>query len=159
MRAFWVVFGVAAHALLIVTVWYLFPFLQGGANAAAAVDGWTFLGRDVLLAAQFGVLHSVLLLPRVRGRLERVVPSPLYGCVFAATTCASLLLVIFAWQPGTVVLWRLEGTAATAIRAAYLLSWAGLIYGLCLSGVGYQTGWTPWWAWLRSGSRHGAASR
>ena len=34
-------------------------------------------------------------------------------------------------------------------RNGVLLSWAGLFYSLYLSGLGYQTGFTPWWHWLR----------
>jgi methanethiol S-methyltransferase len=105
-------------------------------DVKAGVASWWW--ADTLLALQFGASHSLLLWPRVRGRLERVIPKPLYGCCFTAATCLSLLLLILAWQPGGVVLYRLEGWAAAAVRAVYVLT-----------GYGFQTGWTPFWAWLR----------
>jgi protein-S-isoprenylcysteine O-methyltransferase Ste14 len=150
MRAFWIVFGVAAQFLLIPTVWYLFPFLQGGtpASPASGLNETAGLALDALLAAQFAVLHSLLLHPAVRDRLECFVPRPLYGCFFAVMTCGSLLLAILAWQPSAVVLWELTGTARAVVSAGYLLSWVGLFYTLSLSGLGFQTGWLPYWAWL-----------
>jgi protein-S-isoprenylcysteine O-methyltransferase Ste14 len=61
----------------------------------------------------------------------------------------SLLLTIEAWRPSPVTFWRLHGSARLAVSTAFLLSWAALFYSLSLTGLGYQTGWTPWWAWLR----------
>jgi protein-S-isoprenylcysteine O-methyltransferase Ste14 len=147
-RLLWTCVGVGAHILLAVTVWFLFPFLmdgRGAAGSAAAPLWWCF---DALLTLQFGVGHSLLLLPRVRNRLECIIPRPLYGCMFTAMTCLSLLLVILAWQPSGLIVYRLEGWADTGMRTAYCLSWAGLLYTLGLTGYGWQTGWTPFWAWL-----------
>lgn len=140
--------GVGAHLLLAVTVWFLFPFLldgRGAADSAAAPWWWSI---DLLLALQFGVSHSLLLLPHVRDGLERFVPRALYGCLFTAMTCLSLLLLILTWQPSGLLVYRLEGWADTAMRGAYIASWMGLLYTLGLTGYGWQTGWTPFWAWL-----------
>ncbi|HEY7155183.1 MAG TPA: hypothetical protein VH575_14570 [Gemmataceae bacterium] len=149
VRLLWMCAGVGAHLLLVVTVWFLFPFLmdgQGSAESAAAPWWWCL---DALLALQFGVAHSLLLLPRVRDGLERLVPRPLYGCLFTTMACLSLLLLILMWQPSGVVLYRLEGWADTTMRGVYFLSWGALLYTLGLTGFGWQTGWTPFWAWLR----------
>jgi protein-S-isoprenylcysteine O-methyltransferase Ste14 len=35
------------------------------------------------------------------------------------------------------------------IQAAFLASWIALIYSLSLTGLGYQTGWTPFVHWVR----------
>ena len=32
---------------------------------------------------------------------------------------------------------------------AFLACWPALIYSLSLTGLGYQTGFTRWWAWVR----------
>jgi protein-S-isoprenylcysteine O-methyltransferase Ste14 len=148
-RLFWIGAGVGAHVLLAVTVCFLFPFLMDGRGAADAPVAPWWWGIDTLLALQFGLSHSLLLLPPVRGRLERVIPRPLYGCVFTAMTCLSLLLVILAWRSSGTIVYRLEGGADTAMRSAYCLSWCALLYTLGLTGYGWQTGWTPFWAWLR----------
>jgi hypothetical protein len=148
-RFFGMGLGLASHVLLLVTVWFLFPFLMGGRTvdeAQAAPWWWVF---DSLLVVQFGVLHSLLLLPAARNRLEKLIPSRLYGCFFTLTTCISLLVLILAWQTSPIIFWQFTGLAATAINVAYLLCWAALLYSLSLSGFGFQTGWTPFWAWAR----------
>jgi protein-S-isoprenylcysteine O-methyltransferase Ste14 len=150
-RPFWTLVGVGAHALFALTVVRLFPFLRGGfptpIGTAGGPLGWFAI--DAALALQFGVLHSVLLHPAVRKRLQRWVPGPQYGCVFCAITCTSLLLTIVGWRPAPGVVYQLRGLAGAAVSAAFLLSWVGLVYSLSLTGLGYQTGWTPWWAWVR----------
>jgi protein-S-isoprenylcysteine O-methyltransferase Ste14 len=153
MRTFWILFGVGTHALFALTVCRLFPFLRGGwaggllrpyaAHAPGA--GWL----DGLLALQFAAVHSWFLLPGTRERFRRWVPPPQYGCFFCVVTCGSLLLTIEAWQPNPTALWRLHGPARMAVSGAFLLTWVALFYSLSLTGLGYQTGWTPWWAWVR----------
>jgi protein-S-isoprenylcysteine O-methyltransferase Ste14 len=140
--------GLSAHLLLGVTIWYLFPFLRGRdvSIEGSAAPGWWL--QDALLVLQFGVSHSLLLYPRVRDRLDAHLPGRLHGCFFTLTTCLSLLLLMAAWQASPVVLWHVQGWAAWAIYAGYLLSWMGLFYSLSLTGLGFQTGWTPFWAWL-----------
>jgi len=149
VRFLGVVLGLGAHLLLGLTIWYLFPFLQGRdiPVAGPATSGWWL--QDSLLVLQFGVGHSVLLYPRVRDRLAEYLPGRLHGCFFTLMTCLSLLLLIGAWQSSPVVLWHGQGWVASAIHAGYLLSWVGLFYSLSLTGFGFQTGWTPFWAWLR----------
>ena len=53
------------------------------------------------------------------------------------------------WQPCSSIVWRFEGAARSAINVAFIGSWAALFYSLHLTGLGYQTGLTPWWHWLR----------
>ena len=60
-------FGLATHALFAVTVWQLYGFLAGATTTAPAAGN---LWVDALLAAQFVIPHSVLLLPAVRARLN-----------------------------------------------------------------------------------------
>jgi protein-S-isoprenylcysteine O-methyltransferase Ste14 len=135
--------------LLVVTVWFLFPFLMGGqeVDGACAVPHWWAM--DSVLVAQFGLLHSLLLLPAVRNRLETLIPGRLYGCFFTLTTCVSLLLLILAWETSPIVLWQFTGPGTLAMHLAYVLCWVALLYSLSLSGFGFQTGWTPFWAWVR----------
>jgi protein-S-isoprenylcysteine O-methyltransferase Ste14 len=141
--------ALAAHTLLGVTVWHLFPFLMGSPEAppGPAAAGWWWW--DALLVLLFSLPHSTLLFPPVRRRLDRYLPRELFGCLFTLVTALSLLVLIGAWRPSPVVVWRADGGARTALHAAYLLSWAGLLYSLGLTGFGHQTGWTPYWAWVR----------
>jgi methanethiol S-methyltransferase len=149
MRPFWIVFGAFTHALFAVTVFFLFPFLRGSSaeEMSPGVAGWWWV--DLLLAGHFGVFHSLLLWRRTRDALERFIPSPLYGCFFCLATCASLLLIIFTWQPSGLTLLRLDGTAGAVVGLLYLGGWGLLFYSLSQGGLGYQTGWVPYWAYVR----------
>jgi len=153
MRPFWIAFGICTHVLFAWTVARLFSFLAGTSHGfcSSQLSSWRlpWYGVDIFLAIQFSVLHSFLLLRRTRERWESLIPSLQYGCVFCTTTCLSLLLTIECWQSGSGVAWRLTGVGGWFVRAAFLLTWPVLIYCLSLTGLGYQTGWTPWWAWLR----------
>ncbi len=151
MRRFWIAFGIGTHLLFAWTVVRLFPFLRGGivSDATTAGGGAGWLWIDALLAAQFALIHSWLLHPTTRKRLQAWIPSPQYGCVFCAASCASLLLTIEGWQHSPTVLWQFRGAAGTVVSSAFLLSWVALLYSLWLTGLGFQTGWTPWWAWVR----------
>ena len=92
-RAMGIAFGLGTHALFGVTVWYLFWFLKDG-----AAPGHGVLARDGLLALQFGVVHSLILLPATRRRLTAWMPAGLYGCFFCTMTCLSLLATIAYWR-------------------------------------------------------------
>lgn len=154
-RAFWLGFGVFTQLFFVATVMRLFPFLRGGRFFQGLFSpgpgrAWAWFVTDGLLAVQFAVAHSVLLLPAVRKALSRWIPSALYGCLFSTATCAGLLLTMEAWQPSGSALWRLDGLAAHIVEACFLLSWLCLFYSLYLTGLGYQTGLTPFLAWARN---------
>lgn len=138
--------GLATQAFFAVTVWFLFWFLKGDVGNDFERGR---LGLDAVLALQFAVLHSMLLHPRMRQWLRRWIRPEFYGLFFCASTCGSLLLAIGLWQRNTSLQWRLEGPAAAVATGAFFASWAALFYSLWLSGIGYQTGLTPWWHWLR----------
>lgn len=140
-----IAFGVGTHLLFAFTVWELFWFLYGGDRAAASHFFW----RDAVLCLQFAVVHSALLWPANRARIKRLLPDGLYGCLFCTATCLTLLTPIWLWQTSEQVIWQLEGWAATAVRAGFYASWIALFYSLHLTGLGYQTGLTPWLYWLR----------
>lgn len=68
-RSFWLAFGVLTQLLFLVTVCRLFPFLRGGGNfrglfSPAPGHSVNWLVIDGLLALQFALVHSVLLLDR-----------------------------------------------------------------------------------------------
>jgi protein-S-isoprenylcysteine O-methyltransferase Ste14 len=138
--------GIGTQSVFAFTVWHLFWFLKGGEPTPESRGS---LLIDAGLAAQFAVPHSLLLLPAVRNRLTRVIPSAFYGSVFCVVTCACLLLMFGLWQPCSGVVWRFNGAARSAIELAFAGSWVALFYSLHLTGLGHQTGLTPWWHWLR----------
>ncbi|NUQ65762.1 MAG: hypothetical protein HUU20_25110 [Pirellulales bacterium] len=140
-----IAFGVFTHVLFAVTVWYLFWFLKDG----PPISDRGALEWDAALAFQFAVVHSILLLPRVRKRLVPWIRSEFYGCFFCVATCATLLLTIAPWRASPVVLWECHGWLLRAVQAGFYASWVALVYSLALTGLGYQTGLTPWLHWLR----------
>ena len=89
------------------------------------------------------------LLPAVRRRLECWIPAAFYGLFFCITACLGLLLVMMQWRSSSLVVWQMTGSGAIAVEVAFAAGWPALVYSLYLSGLGYQTGWTAWWHWLR----------
>ncbi len=137
--------GIATHLLFALTVWHLFWFLKGNSDHESQRWLWT----DAVLALQFALPHSFLLRPATRRRVSSIVGSAFYGLFFCVATCLSLLLMFVLWRSSSVHVWSLKGTNGTLVSVAFIVSWIGLLYALSLTGLGYQTGWTPWWHWLR----------
>jgi protein-S-isoprenylcysteine O-methyltransferase Ste14 len=159
-RWFWIGFGAIAQLLFAFTVPQLFLLLyRGGGDLLGlepavwrrtepSVSAGGFL-LDLVLLAQFGIWHSLLLLPGTRRRLERWVPSELYGSLYTVVATTSLLLVCWSWQPLAGVVYAADGWAAWALLGAFLAGWGLLWYSMSLTGLGWQTGLTPWWAYVR----------
>jgi methanethiol S-methyltransferase len=148
MRPFWKAFGLIVHGFFAVTVYYLFWFLRG-VDQPAPTTTTKALVIDALVAGQFAIFHSALLLPATRTLLTRSIPAAAYGVCYCAATCVSLLVVIGSWQPCGNPVWNVHGVAELAIRGGWYGSWALLFYSLYFSGYGNQTGWTTWWPWVR----------
>jgi protein-S-isoprenylcysteine O-methyltransferase Ste14 len=145
-RACGIALGLITHAVFAVTVWRLFFFLQNTHHATSPGS----LYVDVLLALQFAVPHSVLLHPTTRQRLSKLVPSAMYGCCYTLVTCGNLWLIFLFWQQSALSLWQFTGISSHLATAGFLGSWGALFYSLSLTGLGWQTGWTPWWHWFRN---------
>jgi protein-S-isoprenylcysteine O-methyltransferase Ste14 len=142
-RSAGIAFGLATQVVFLVTVCALFLFLRDGVNHLAA----NWLAIDGILALQFAVAHSVLLLPRTRKIVSRVLPSSMFGCLFCLATCAGLWLVFRFWRSSNGLLWEATGNTRLAVLACFYASWVALFYSLSLSGFGYQTGFTQWRYW------------
>jgi protein-S-isoprenylcysteine O-methyltransferase Ste14 len=138
-------FGIITHAVFAATVWRLFLFLQDTRYETTAGS----LLADILLALQFAVPHSVLLHPATRRRLDRLIPSAMYGCFYTLVTCGTLWVAFAYWRHSPLCLWNLSGWSAKLASAGFLASWGALFYSLSLTGLGWQTGLTPWWHWVR----------
>jgi protein-S-isoprenylcysteine O-methyltransferase Ste14 len=140
-----IAFGLGTQICFGITVYLLFLFLRNGASA----ESHRWLVVDLLLAWQFCVVHSLLLLPSVRRRLVRIIPSQLYGSLFCLVTCVGLWFVFAYWRGSSAIVWNATGFARLAVLSGFYASWAALFYSLRLTGIGYQTGWTQWLYWLR----------
>jgi protein-S-isoprenylcysteine O-methyltransferase Ste14 len=140
-----IVFGAGTQVGFLITVWYLFFFLKNGHPSSHS----PWLAADLMLALQFAIIHSLLLYPRVKAQLTKFVPTAFYGCLFCVATCGCLAAIFAGWRATPRVVWQLSGTSAAGVRAGFYASWVALFYSLSISGLGYQTGLTPWWYWLR----------
>lgn len=141
-----ITFGIVTQAVFAVTVWFLFGFLRGEPCPAKTAPAACWI--DILLGGQFAIWHSLLLLPRVRGALTRWIPPPFYGSFFCLMTCATLEVTIMGWQKSLPVVWQATGMWRTFVWVGFGGSWCLLFYSLYLTGLGYQTGLTPWWHWV-----------
>lgn len=140
-----ILLGGTTQLLFLVTVWYLFWFLKDGASIhPRPSQSW-----NALLSLQFAVVHSWLLLPSTRASITRYLAGEFYGCLFCVATCLGLLIAIGGWQGSSVNLWNLSGWSKFAVEVCFYGSWMTLLYSLSLTGLGYQTGLTPWWYWLK----------
>lgn len=137
--------GVGAHAVLAVTVWFLYWFLKGGVVGTT----WGPLWIDWITSLAFGVVHSALLHPMVREKISEWIAAPFYGLFFTVVTCAGLLGMILSWQSSPTVWWEFIGPGRWLIDACWFGSWVGLFYSMWLNGLGYQSGWTPWSYWMK----------
>jgi methanethiol S-methyltransferase len=137
--------GLAIHAVFGVMVWYLYWFLKWGQVGNAARGLWI----DFILALQFVVVHSLLLYPAIRERLSERISPAFYGLFFCMATTVGLWLTMAFWQTSPVVWWELTGPARFAVEAGWYSSWALLFYSFFLNGIGYQTGFTNCWHWVR----------
>ncbi len=146
-RLLGILFGIVTHVIFLTTVYYLFQFLHASADASATSTSALWI--DALLALQFTIPHSLLLHPRIRSRLETKIGTAFYGLFFCVATCLQLALIFALWQTSPIVVWNLTGAAGAAMEAAFYGSWIALFYSLWLTGLGYQTGLTPWLYWLR----------
>lgn len=145
LRGLGIVAGLGTQILFFVTVWYLFAFLKDGPTPGTKAS----LLVDAALSLQFAVVHSWLLLPATRKKITRVLAGEFYGCLFCVATCVGLLGMFAGWQASPLMVWEMTGLGSAMMQACFYASWIMLLYSLSLTGLGYQTGFTPWWHWLR----------
>src|SRR5579872_1094100 len=137
--------GVVIHAVFGVMVWYLYWFLKGEQGFESAGGLWL----DFVLAVQFVVVHSLLLYPSIREPLIERLTLAFYGLFFCASIVVGLALTMTFWHTSSKVWWEFTGPARVAVDAGFFGSWILLFYSFFLNGIGYQTGWTPWWHWVQ----------
>ena len=103
VRLLGILIGVAVHGLFALMVYHLYFFLGARPRNPARQHSVSERG---LLALQFVVIHSLLLLPKVRTKLERVIPPAFYGLFFCLMTTLTLLLAMHYWQVGSSAMWN-----------------------------------------------------
>jgi protein-S-isoprenylcysteine O-methyltransferase Ste14 len=144
-RVLGITIGIATHAVFFATVPPLYCFLRNDFSGARTGSLWV----DAFAALQFGVLHSLLLWPGARRFIGQWIGAAFYGCFFSIATCASLWLLFGWWRGSSIVVFAWPEALQPLVRAGFVAAWGALVYSLSLTGLGYQTGFTPWWKWVR----------
>ncbi len=137
-------FGVITQLIFFVTAYRLFFFLRDPQPNHGAMNVWI----NIALAFVFAVPHSLLLWPKTQSWIKRYLPAPFYGSLFCLATCLSLQAIFAFWSSSPTIVWQTSGTSRILMLTGYYGSWVALIYSIRLTGLGYQTGWTPWFNWL-----------
>ncbi len=101
-----------------------------------------------IMAIFFAWPHSLLLMPAVQRKIKQRIPAGLIGCIHCLATCVSLLLLFRYWSSSSWTLWDLKGWGEQGMLFFFYASWLALFYSLYLTGLGYQTGLTPWFYWV-----------
>jgi methanethiol S-methyltransferase len=144
-RFFGIAFGLSTQILFLVTLLPLYRFLRN--DFAAAPEGSVWI--DASAAVLFAIPHSILLYPPTRKLITRWLPSAFYGALFCLVTCVSLWLTFAIWRGSRLVVWEWPDRIKPLVVAGFLLSWLAIFYSLSLTGLGFQTGLTPWLYWVR----------
>lgn len=146
-----IVLGLGTQAFFLFTVWRLFWFLKESEPTSVSQQGllWNTLWIDVLLAVQFAIPHSLMLIPTVRKYLSRWISRDFFPLFYCNITCVNLLLMFIFWRTSNLIVWEFTGLLNGLVQGGFYLSWIALIYSLSLSGFGYQSGLPQWWHWVR----------
>ncbi len=146
-RAIGIVFGAGTQLLFLWTVIQLFQFLRYGGAPSRTFSPLL----DAVLAATFVVPHSILLLPKTQRSLRTYIPSGWLGCLHCTVSCLTLLLMFTFWSGSSRTIWSFDHASIgePLMLFGFYSSWIALFYSLYLTGLGYQTGLTQWWYWLK----------
>ena len=153
-RAFAVASGIVCHGVFAVAISAMIASLATGMTwGGGPWSGLPAVVANLLLVAQFPLVHSWLLTDRGGRVLARLAPLGL-GRDLATTTFATiaslqLLLTFVLWSPSGVVWWRAEGAARVAWLAAYAASWVLLLRAMIDAGLDLQSGFRGWGAVAR----------
>jgi methanethiol S-methyltransferase len=125
-------YGVFCYAVFFATFLYLAGFLagvgvpkdinSGGAGFSPVVAAMVNLGLLLL----FGLQHSIMARPGFKAVWTRVVPSAMERSTYVLIASLCLILLYWAWQPITAIVWHAETPLGVA------LGWGVFALGLGL---------------------------
>jgi protein-S-isoprenylcysteine O-methyltransferase Ste14 len=113
------IYGAATYLLMFVTFLYLFAFLANmwvpkGVDDGVATPFVLALLINIGLIVLFGVQHSVMARPGFKKRWTRIVPKPVERSTYVLISTLLFILLFWAWQPMTAVIWNVEAPWAQA---------------------------------------------
>lgn len=149
-----VVYGMGCHLAFLIAIVLMgyevyFGFTRG-IMPIGSEHGRLF---NLLLIAQFPVVHSFLLTTRGRWLLWRLVPlglgERLATTTFALIASLQLLLVFLLWTPTTVIWYSPTGGANLALSTLFAVAWCLLVKAIADASVALHTGFLGWSAVFR----------
>ncbi len=113
------IYGAATYLLMFVTLLYLFAFLANigvpkGVDDGGAMPFALALMINIGLIVLFGVQHSVMARPGFKKGWTRIVPQPIERSTYVLISTLLFILLFWAWQPMTAVIWNVEALWAQA---------------------------------------------
>ena len=127
-------YSVFAYLLFFATFLYAVAFL-GDLGVAKSVDSGVpgplmeSVAIDLMLLGVFAVQHSVMARRGFKQWWTRIVPPVAERSTYVLAATAALALVMWQWRPiPAPVIWHVEGHAATAIWAVFVLGWVVLLF-------------------------------
>ena len=88
---------------------------------------------NLALLSVFAVQHSVMARPAFKRWWTKIVPQPIERATYVLFSTLALVLLYWAWQPMTAVVWSVDAEPArSAILAVYFFGWGLLLYATAL---------------------------
>jgi len=147
-------YGVACHLSFAIGIAAMIAGLYFGMRIGRGpFTGAEGIFFDLVLLAQFAILHSFLLSARGRGILAKLVPGGIGGhmttTTFALVSSLQIALTFLAWSPIGDVWWEPHGMLRGVVSVAYAASWVLLMKSMRDAGLEIQTGSLGWTAVAR----------
>jgi len=148
-------YGIVCHTLFAFAVAsMIFSIGHGLQWGFGPFEGAAASAANLLLVAQFPLLHSWLLSDRGRNWVSRLAPLGL-GRDLAATSYAAIasiqVLATFAlWSPSHTIWWHAAGAGLLTSGALYTAAWLLLLKAMTDSGLDVQSGFCGWGAVIRN---------
>jgi len=92
------------------------------------------LAWDAMLSSVFFLQHSGMVRRSFQQRLGRFIPDPFHGLVYTIASGSTLIVCLLLWQSAGEPLVRLSEVAGWALRAVFLLTFAGFGWGIASLG-------------------------
>jgi protein-S-isoprenylcysteine O-methyltransferase Ste14 len=94
------------------------------------------LAWDAVLCLAFFIQHSIMIRRSFRRRLAAVVREPYQPALYGIASGVFLLVLVTLWQPSSLLVVSLQGSARWLARALFFAAFAGLWWGLnALGGI------------------------
>jgi protein-S-isoprenylcysteine O-methyltransferase Ste14 len=126
-------YGVVVYAAFFVTFLYAIGFI-GNLLVPRNIDNGPLAGTaeaviiDLVLLSLFAIQHSVMARMGFKRVWTKVIAWPIERSTYVLASTAVLALMMWQWRPIPNVIWQVQNAnAILALKAVYLLGWAGLL--------------------------------